>query len=146
MRLLVFGGEPLDSRTLLPWFDAHPEGGCRVVNMYGITETTVHCTWTGLTRRDALAGSRSIGIPLPGWTLHVLDPYGRPLPPGVPGEIHVGGAGVARCYHGRPGMTAQRFRPDHLSGIPGPGCTAAVTAGGCATTGNWSIWAGSTGR
>ncbi|MFF3817069.1 amino acid adenylation domain-containing protein [Streptomyces bluensis] len=119
VRLLVFGGEPLDSRTLLPWFDAHPEDRCRVVNMYGITETTVHCTWTDLTRRDALAGSRSIGAALPGWTLHVLDPYGRPLPPGVPGEIHVGGAGVARCYHGRPGMTAQRFRPDHLSGIPG---------------------------
>jgi amino acid adenylation domain-containing protein len=119
VRLLVFGGEPLDSRTLLPWFDAHPEDRCRVVNMYGITETTVHCTWTDLTRRDALAGSRSIGTPLSGWTLHVLDPYGRPLPPGVPGEIHVGGAGVARCYHGRPGMTAQRFRPDHLSGIPG---------------------------
>ncbi|MER6168268.1 amino acid adenylation domain-containing protein [Streptomyces violaceorubidus] len=119
VRLLVFGGEPLDSRTLLPWFDAHPEDRCRVVNMYGITETTVHCTWTDLTRRDALAGSHSIGTPLSGWTLHVLDPYGRPLPPGVPGEIHVGGAGVARCYHGRPGMTAQRFRPDHLSGIPG---------------------------
>ncbi|MGW0778610.1 amino acid adenylation domain-containing protein [Streptomyces sp. NPDC002835] len=119
VRLLVFGGEPLDSRTLLPWFDAHPEDRCRVVNMYGITETTVHCTWTDLTRREALAGSRSIGTPLPGWTLHVLDPYGRPLPPGVPGEIHVGGAGVARCYHGRPGMTAHRFRPDHLSGVPG---------------------------
>ncbi|MET8025399.1 amino acid adenylation domain-containing protein [Streptomyces avermitilis] len=119
VRLLVFGGEPLDSRTLLPWFDAHPEDRCRVVNMYGITETTVHCTWTDLTRRDALAGSRSIGVALPGWALHVLDPYGRPLPPGVPGEIHVGGAGVARCYHGRPGLTAQRFRPDHLSGIPG---------------------------
>ncbi|MFJ8082386.1 amino acid adenylation domain-containing protein [Streptomyces sp. NPDC096205] len=119
VRLLVFGGEPLDSRTLLPWFDAHPEDRCRVVNMYGITETTVHCTWTDLTRRDALAGSRSIGTALPGWTLHVLDPYGRPLPAGVPGEIHVGGAGVARCYHGRPGLTAQRFRPDHLSGVPG---------------------------
>ncbi|WP_392960074.1 amino acid adenylation domain-containing protein [Streptomyces sp. LN245] len=119
VRLLVFGGEPLDSRTLLPWFDAHPEDRCRVVNMYGITETTVHCTWTDLTRRDALASSRSIGVALPGWTLYVLDPHGRPLPPGVPGEIHVGGAGVARCYHGRPGLTAQRFRPDHLSGVPG---------------------------
>ncbi|WP_240657618.1 amino acid adenylation domain-containing protein [Streptomyces populi] len=119
VRLLVFGGEPLDSRTLLPWFDAHPEDRCRVVNMYGITETTVHCTWTDLTRRDALANSRSIGVALPGWTLHVLDPHGRPLPPGVPGEIHVGGAGVARCYHGRSGLTAQRFRPDHLSGVPG---------------------------
>ena len=119
VRLLIFGGEPLDSRLLLPWFDAHPEDRCRVVNMYGITETTVHCTWATLTRRDALAGSRSIGTPLPGWTVHVLDPYGRPLPAGVPGEIHVGGAGVARGYLGRPGLTAQRFRPDHLAGHPG---------------------------
>jgi amino acid adenylation domain-containing protein len=115
VRLLLFGGEPLDARILLPWFDAHPERRCRVVNMYGITETTVHSTWTTLTRRDALAGSRSVGRALPGWTVHVLDPYGRPVPPGVPGEIHVGGAGVARGYLGRPGLTAQRFRPDHLS-------------------------------
>ncbi|MFG2091676.1 amino acid adenylation domain-containing protein [Spirillospora sp. NPDC048824] len=112
VRLLVFGGESLDARILLPWFDAHPEHECRVVNMYGITETTVHCTWHTLTRHEALTGTRSIGRPLPGWTLHILGPEGQPLPVGVPGEIHVGGAGLARGYHRRPGLTARRFRPD----------------------------------
>jgi amino acid adenylation domain-containing protein len=119
VRLLIFGGEPLDARILLPWFDAHPERECRAVNMYGITETTVHCTWHTLTRRDALAGTRSIGRPLPGWILHILDKWGRPLPAGVPGEIHVGGAGLARGYHRRPGLTAQRFRPDDQGAAAG---------------------------
>ncbi|MFI2010030.1 amino acid adenylation domain-containing protein [Streptomyces jumonjinensis] len=112
VRLLILGGEPLDARILLTWFDAHPERECRAVNLYGITETTVHCTWHTLARRDALAGTRSVGRPLPGWSLHILDGRGRPLPAGVPGEIHVGGVGLARGYHRRPGLTAQRFRPN----------------------------------
>jgi amino acid adenylation domain-containing protein len=116
VRLLIFGGEALDARALLPWFDAHP---CEVVNMYGITETTVHSTWTRVTRRAALAGSRAVGRALPGWSVHVLDPRGRPVPPGVPGEIFVGGDGLARGYLGRPGLTAKRFPPDHLSGTSG---------------------------
>lgn len=119
VRLLILGGEPLDARTLLPWFDQRPERECQVFNMYGITETTVHCTWTRVTRRDALSASRCVGTALPGWTVSVLDPFGRPLPPGIAGEIHVGGAGVARGYLGRPGLTARRFRPDHLHGNPG---------------------------
>jgi amino acid adenylation domain-containing protein len=119
VRLLVFGGEPLDPGMLLPWFDRYPPSRCRAVNMYGITETTVHCTWHTVTRADALTGSRSVGRPLPGWDLHVLDDRGRPAPPGVPGEIHVGGAGVSFGYLGRPELTAERFIPDHLTGEPG---------------------------
>ncbi|OLZ50121.1 hypothetical protein BS329_20515 [Amycolatopsis coloradensis] len=109
VRLLVFGGEQLDSRMLLPWLDARPEDRCRVVNMYGITETTVHCTWTTVTRRAALAGSKSVGVAIPGWSLRVVDPKGRRVPPGVAGEIVVGGAGVADGYLGRPELTAERF-------------------------------------
>ncbi|MFH9606620.1 amino acid adenylation domain-containing protein [Streptomyces sp. NPDC017448] len=113
-RLVVLGGEPLDARPLLGWFDRHPEDRCRVVNMYGITETTVHVTAATVTRREALAGSRSVGRPLPGWSVRVLDAYGRPAPPGAPGEIHVGGAGVALGYLNRPAETAARFVPDPL--------------------------------
>ncbi|MEU8768459.1 amino acid adenylation domain-containing protein [Streptomyces griseus] len=114
LRLVVLGGEPLDTRPLLGWFDRHPEDRCRLVNMYGITETTVHVTAATVTRREALAGSRSVGRPLPGWSVRVLDAHGRPVPPGAPGEIHVGGAGVALGYLNRPALTAERFVPDPL--------------------------------
>jgi amino acid adenylation domain-containing protein len=118
LRLVIFGGEPLDTRPLLSWFDRHPESRCRLVNMFGITETTVHVTAQTLGRREALTGSRSVGHPLPGWHLSVHDPAGRPVPPGVPGEIYVGGAGVAAGYLGRPELTAQRFVPDpHAGGL-----------------------------
>ncbi|MFF8034154.1 non-ribosomal peptide synthetase [Streptomyces sp. NPDC016626] len=116
VRLVVFGGEGLDPRMLLPWFDRHPETACRVVNMYGITETTVHVTAQTVTRAEALAGSRSVGHALPGWWLRVADPEGRPLPAGVAGEIYVGGAGVAAHYLNQPELTAQRFLTDARTG------------------------------
>ncbi len=118
VRLVVFGGEPLDTRPLRFWLDRHPESACRLVNMFGITETTVHVTAQTVTRREALQGSRSVGAPLPGWHLYVLDPQGRQVPPGVAGEIYVGGLGVAGQYLGRPELTAQRFLPDpHTTGL-----------------------------
>jgi amino acid adenylation domain-containing protein len=109
VRLVVFGGEPLDSRMLLPWFDRYPETQCRVVNMFGITETTVHVTAETVTRGSALAGSRSVGRALPGWQVHVLGPDGALLPPGIRGEIHVGGVGLALGYLNRPELQAERF-------------------------------------
>ncbi|MFJ4780714.1 amino acid adenylation domain-containing protein [Streptomyces sp. NPDC088762] len=112
VRLVVFGGEPLDARMLLRWFDHHPESGCRLVNMFGITETTVHVTAQTVTRELALAGSRSVGPALPGWHLYVTDARGRLVPPGVTGEICVGGAGVALGYLGQPELTATRFTQD----------------------------------
>jgi amino acid adenylation domain-containing protein len=116
VRLVVFGGEPLDARMLLPWFDRHPESTCRVVNMFGITETTVHVTAETLTRRHALEKSRSVGRPLPGWHVYVMDPQQRMLPPGVAGEICVGGTGVSLGYLNRPELTAERFVPDPCTG------------------------------
>ncbi|MEU7740482.1 amino acid adenylation domain-containing protein [Nonomuraea sp. NPDC049158] len=112
VRLVVFGGEPLDARPLRAWFDRYPEDLCRLVNMYGITETTVHVTAQNVTRREAMTGSRSVGHALPGWHLYVLDERGRPVPCGVPGEIHVGGSGVALEYLDRPELTARRFLTD----------------------------------
>lgn len=112
LRLVIFGGEPLDARALLPWFDRHPESRCRLVNMFGITETTVHVTWQDVRRREALGASRSVGTPIPGWHLYVMDEQQRLLPPGVPGEVYVGGAGVALRYHDRDDLTRARFMPD----------------------------------
>jgi amino acid adenylation domain-containing protein len=115
-RLVVLGGEPLDPRVLVSWFDAHPETSCRVVNMYGITETTVHVTAQTVTRELALEASKSVGRPLPGWRVYVLDSTGRPTAPGALGEIYVAGAGVAHGYLGRADLTAQRFLPDRFRG------------------------------
>ncbi len=77
--------------------------------MFGITETTVHVTAQAVTAREVVAGSRSVGRALPGWSVSVRDERGRILPPGVPGEIYVGGAGVADRYLGLPELTGQRF-------------------------------------
>ncbi|MEU6278221.1 non-ribosomal peptide synthetase [Streptomyces populi] len=116
VRLVILGGEPLDARMLLPWFDAYPDDRCRVVNMFGITETTVHVTAQTVTRDLALGATRSVGAPLPGWHVYILDPSGRLLPPGAAGEICVGGAGVAQGYVGQPDLTAERFLPDPYNG------------------------------
>ncbi|MFF4042817.1 amino acid adenylation domain-containing protein [Streptomyces sp. NPDC001816] len=116
VRLVIFGGEPLDTRSLLPWLDRYPESRCRLVNMFGITETTVHVTAETITRELALTASRSVGRPLPGWYLCVLDKHRAPVPPGVAGEIYVGGAGVALGYLRRPELTAERFLPDPFTG------------------------------
>ncbi|MEU4266073.1 amino acid adenylation domain-containing protein [Streptomyces argenteolus] len=116
VRLVVFGGEGLEPRMLLPWFDRHPESACRVVNMYGITETTVHVTAQTVTRAEALTGSKSVGHALPGWWVRVADPEGRPLPVGVAGEIYVGGAGVAAHYLNKPDLDEQRFLTDPRTG------------------------------
>ena len=87
-----------------------------LVNMYGITETTVHTTWRRLRRSDLARPGSAIGRPLSDLSLHLLDGGGRPVPIGVPGEIHVGGAGVARGYLARPALTAERFVPDPFVG------------------------------
>jgi amino acid adenylation domain-containing protein len=117
LRLVIFAGEPLDTRALTGWLDRYPEHRCRLVNMFGITETCVHVTAQTVSRRDALSGSRSVGRPIPGWHVRILDERGLPVPIGVPGEIYVGGAGVAVEYLGRPELTTERFRPDPF----GPG-------------------------
>ncbi|GHJ41525.1 amino acid adenylation domain-containing protein [Streptomyces sp. TS71-3] len=116
VRLVVFGGEPLDARILRDWFRRHPGTRCRVVNMYGITETTVHVTSQTVTPQDAGTGSRSVGRALPGWSVSVRDTAGRIQPLGVPGEIYVGGAGVASHYLNQKELTAARFVPDPVTG------------------------------
>ncbi len=110
LRLVIFGGEALDFPRLKPWFERHPQEAPRLVNMYGITENTVHVTYYPLRRDDSEEGSGSlIGRPLPDLCVLLLDQQGQLVPVGVPGEIHVGGAGVARGYLNRQELTAQRF-------------------------------------
>jgi amino acid adenylation domain-containing protein/non-ribosomal peptide synthase protein (TIGR01720 family) len=109
LRYVIFGGAALDYHSLLPWMQRHPQGP-RMINMYGITETTVHVTFREVTHADVLAGRGSlIGPPLADLSLLVLDPAQRPVPIGVTGELYVGGAGVSRGYLHRPELTAQRF-------------------------------------
>ncbi|HEY2739953.1 MAG TPA: amino acid adenylation domain-containing protein, partial [Thermoanaerobaculia bacterium] len=122
LRLVIFGGEALDIGSLAPWFARHGDAWPRLVNMYGITETTVHVTYRPLAREDTGqdTGRRSvIGRRIPDLGLYLLDPSGQPVPIGVAGEIAVGGAGLARGYLGRPELTAERFVPDGLSGRRG---------------------------
>ena len=109
---IIFGGEALDAATVRPWFERYPDAPTRLVNMYGITETTVHVTYHRVTESDLTASVIPIGRPLPDLDLRLLDERGQPVPVGIPGEVFVGGAGVARGYLNRPELTAQRFLPD----------------------------------
>ncbi|MDP8909370.1 MAG: amino acid adenylation domain-containing protein [Chloroflexota bacterium] len=113
LRYVIFGGEALELSSLAPWFDRHGDARPRLVNMYGITETTVHVTYRPISTEDLQAGAGSvIGVPIPDLRLFVLDAYRSPVPIGVPGEMYVGGGGVARGYLDRAELTAQRFVPD----------------------------------
>ena len=117
LRYVIFGGEMLEMQSLRSWFERHGDRKPRLVNMYGITETTVHVTYRPLSKDDLNSGS-VIGVPIPDLQVYILDLHRQPAPIGAPGEMYVGGAGVARGYLNRPGLTTERFIPDHLSGRP----------------------------
>ncbi|MEU3859275.1 amino acid adenylation domain-containing protein [Streptomyces sp. NPDC028722] len=116
LRYLVFGGEALDLARLEEWYERHGPGKPELVNMYGITETTVHVTFTALDP-DRTAAAGLVGRPLPGVRCYVLDDRLNLVPPGVVGELYVGGVGVAWGYWGRGGLTADRFVPDPFGGV-----------------------------
>ena len=113
LRLVIFGGEPLDFQCLRPWFNNHGDQYPQLVNMYGITETTVHVTYRPITEADLSPSVGSlIGVPIPDLELYILDQNQNPAPIGVPGELCVGGAGLGRGYLNRPELTAERFIPN----------------------------------
>ncbi|HEY4423183.1 MAG TPA: amino acid adenylation domain-containing protein, partial [Pyrinomonadaceae bacterium] len=118
LRLLIFGGEALKIQSLKPWFDRHGDQKPLLVNMYGITETTVHVTYHPLSIADVNGGS-VIGRPISDLQVYVLDAYMQPVPVGVAGEMYVGGDGVARGYLRQPALTATRFAPHPFSTKPG---------------------------
>ncbi|MBD2207319.1 amino acid adenylation domain-containing protein [Calothrix sp. FACHB-1219] len=110
LRWVIFGGEALNLQSLKPWFELHGDRFPQLVNMYGITETTVHVTYRPLSIADLQLGLGSvIGRPIPDLQVYLLDSHQQPVPIGVPGEIYVGGAGLARGYLNRPDLTAAKF-------------------------------------
>ncbi|MER6086006.1 amino acid adenylation domain-containing protein, partial [Streptomyces sp. NPDC001833] len=108
LRAVVFAGEALDPARLAPWWERYPSGGLRLVNMYGITETTVHVTYQDLSESRDVPGS-VIGRGIPGLGVYVLDEWLRPVPAGITGEVYVSGGQLARGYVGRAGLTAERY-------------------------------------
>ncbi|GFJ83608.1 hypothetical protein Phou_077880 [Phytohabitans houttuyneae] len=120
LRYVIFGGEALDLSRLADWYARHDDRAPVLVNMYGITETTVHVTYAPLDRAAAAAATGSvIGAAIPDLRLYVLDADREPVPPGVAGELYVAGAGLARGYLNRPGLTADRFVADPFATSPG---------------------------
>ena len=118
LRVVVFGGEALEPATLGRWL---PHARALPVNMYGITETTVHVTYRELGAADLeRPGFGSpVGRPLADLSVVLLDRLGRPVPVGAPGEIHVGGAGLMRGYLNYPELTAERLIPSPFGDRPG---------------------------
>jgi len=119
LRYVVFGGEALDLQMLRPWFERYGDTRPQLVNMYGITETTVHVTWRPLqlTDLDESIGS-VIGEPLSDLRLYLINQQGELVPRGVPGEMAVAGGGLSPGYLNRPDLTEQRFVPDPFSKDP----------------------------
>ena len=112
LRVVVFGGEALEPESLRPWIEHFGDDHPCLINMYGITETTVHVTYRRVTADD-LTGQRSpIGIALPDLGAYVLDSQLNRAPIGIPGELYVSGAGLARGYLNRCSLTAMRFVAD----------------------------------
>jgi len=113
LRSIIFGGEALEYQSLAPWFARYGDQQPQCINMYGITETTVHTTYHPITQSEVDAGSGSnIGIPLPDLQVYVVNLEGQRVGPGEVGEMLVGGKGVARGYLNRPDLTTERFIPN----------------------------------
>lgn len=116
LRYIIFGGDKLNLVQLKPWWERHGGQKTRLINMYGITETTVHVTYQPISREDCLAREKTkvnlgspIGKPLLDLEAYVLDSKQQLVPIGMPGELYVGGAGLAQGYLNRQELTQQRF-------------------------------------
>ncbi|MBG1265934.1 non-ribosomal peptide synthase/polyketide synthase [Nostoc sp. WHI] len=119
LRLVIFGGEALELQSLQPWFDRHGDSSPQLVNMYGITETTVHVTYRPLSKADLHDTASVIGCLIPDLQVYLLDQNLQPVPIGVRGEMYVGGAGVTRGYLNRPELTQQRFISNPFAEVGG---------------------------
>jgi amino acid adenylation domain-containing protein len=119
LRHVISSGEALTTPLALAFHEQIGVYGCRLHNQWGATEVSIDSTLYTYDVHDPHAGSVvCIGTPFTGNTVHVLDADGRPVPDGESGELHIGGVGLARGYHGQPAMTASRFVPDPF-GEPG---------------------------
>jgi surfactin family lipopeptide synthetase A len=114
IRYVIFGGEKLNPSKLAGWIQVYPTGKVKLVNMYGITETTIHVTYHLITREEITNsdGSSNIGVPLPETKVYIFDNQKMLAPAGVYGEIYVAGTGLSKGYLNRPDLTAERFIPN----------------------------------
>ncbi|HFT2001735.1 TPA: pyoverdine non-ribosomal peptide synthetase PvdD [Pseudomonas aeruginosa] len=120
LRYVIFGGEALDLQSLRPWFQRFGDRQPQLVNMYGITETTVHVTYRPVSEADLKGGLVSpIGGTIPDLSWYILDRDLNPVPRGAVGELYIGRAGLARGYLRRPGLSATRFVPNPFPGGAG---------------------------
>jgi amino acid adenylation domain-containing protein len=123
LRLVTVGGEAMQGESVRLWHQT-PLRGVRLLNAYGPTEAVITATTYEVPAGPGSNGSGvkqrlPIGRPLPNHTTYILDEAGQPVPPGVPGELCLGGVCLARGYLGRPALTAERFVPDPFGGEPG---------------------------
>lgn len=107
LRYVIFGGEALKPTKLKEWKEKYP--GTQLINMYGITETTVHATYKEITDREIKSNQSNIGKPIPTLTAYVMDKNQKLLPIGIAGELCVGGKGVCRGYLNKPELTREKF-------------------------------------
>ncbi|MEN6439419.1 MAG: amino acid adenylation domain-containing protein, partial [Syntrophobacter sp.] len=114
LRYLFLGGEALDPRRLKPWFERYSDCRARIINIYGITETTVHSTFRVLSGADTEHGASIIGRPLPDTDVYLVDAEGRFVDNGAAGEMWIAGEGVSKGYFNRDELSAERFVPDPL--------------------------------
>ena len=113
LRLVIFGGEALNLRSLLPWFERHGDNAPQLINMYGITETTVHVTYRRIREGDARSeGDSLIGEPIPDLRIELLNDALQPVGIGEVGEMFIGGDGVSAGYLNREQLTTERFVAD----------------------------------
>ncbi|MCP4157717.1 MAG: AMP-binding protein, partial [bacterium] len=110
IKYIIFGGDVLKPGKLKTWHKKYPE--TKLINMFGITETTVHVTFRELSAGDIASDISNIGGPIPTLSVYILDKYRKLMPSGVPGELCVRGDGVARGYLNRPELTAEKFNYD----------------------------------
>ena len=122
LRYVIFGGDALNTAILRPWWVNHAEKKPLLVNMYGITETTVHVTYNALSKNDLVQEKVGlIGQSIKDLQSYILDKNYNPCPVGAPGELYIGGAGLARGYLNQEQLTRERFIPNPFAeevGLP----------------------------
>lgn len=115
LRFVIIGGEKVSSKRLAAWQGL----GVPLIHVYGLTEATITSTVYDLPKSDQAPADLPLGKALPHTQIYLLDPYLRPVPPGITGEMYVGGECLARSYLNRPALTAERFIPNPFSSTPG---------------------------
>ena len=136
LRVVILGGEALELESLRRWFERRGDQRPRIVNMYGITETTVHVTFRPITLDDVRQSRGSvIGSPLPDLQIHILDEQLQPVPVGVPGEICVGGRGRCAWIPESPGADPGALHPESILGRIGQSAVSLGRPG--APVGQW---------